>query len=487
MEPIVTTSSGAVRGLLDEGIACFLGVPYAAAPVGPHRLAPPAPVEPWVGVRDAAAHGPTAPQPEQGFTLIPEPTIPGDDCLNLDVFTPDPGAGGGLPVLVWIHGGGFVTGCNSSPWYRGTRFARDGVVVVAVNYRLGVEGFAAVEGAVPNRGVLDWLAALEWVQREIAAFGGDPGRVTVAGQSAGGVAAVTLLSLPRARGLLHRVIAMSGAAQYGMPYDEALPHTRRLADHLGVAPTRDGLASLPPGQVAQAERDLAAAGPGPAAPMSGSPLGPLVDGDLVPVAPLDAVAGGAGAGCPLLVGTTAEEMNPLYLTQADHIDEARLARRLARRGLGDEAVAAYRELLGPGTPPWRVLAAAVSDQFFRLPAGRLADARDGTTATTFAYEFRWRSPALGGVGAAHCLDLPFAWDLLDAPHVATVLGPEPPQALADRMHRHWVDFVTTGDPGWPAYDRERRATMALDGDACAVVDDPLAPVRAIWRDRATAP
>src|SRR5690606_32723851 len=188
--------------------------------------------------------------------------------------------------------------------------------------------------------------------------GGDPGRVTVAGQSAGGVAAVTLLSLPRTRGLLHRVIAMSGAAQYGMPYDEALPHTRRLADHLGVAPTRDGLASLPPGQVAQAERDLAAAGPGPAAPMSGSPLGPLVDGDLVPVAPLDAVAGGAGAGCPLLVGTTAEEMNPLYVTQAGHLDEARLARRLARRGLGDEAVAAYRELLGPGTPPWRVLAAA---------------------------------------------------------------------------------------------------------------------------------
>ena len=474
MEPIVQTDAGRMRGIADEGGAAFLGVPFAAPPLGPHRLAAPAPVEPWSGVRDAREHGPTAVQPEQGFTLIPEPVVPGDDCLNLNVFSPDPGASG-LPVLVWIHGGGFVSGCNRSPWYRGSRFARDGVVVVAVNYRLGVEGFAAVEGAPPNRGVLDWLAALAWVQRNIAAFGGDPGRVTVGGQSAGAAAAVTLLSMPRARGMLDRVIAMSGTAVLTR-HDEALDDTRRLAAELGVPATRDGLAAVPAAQVMATERRLAAERAGPA---GGLTLRPLVDGDIIPERPLDALARGVGSDRPLLLGTTSEEANPALAIAADRIDEARLRRRLARMGLGDGAAVSYRDDLPAGAAPWQVLAAAVTDQMFRMPAARTADARAGATAGTFAYEFRWRSPALGGVGAAHCVDLPFAWDLLDADHVPAVLGEAPPQPLAERMHRHWVDFVTAGDPGWPAYEPGSRRVMALDQES-HLVDDPLAARRAIW-------
>jgi len=167
--PVVTTRPGRVRGRQAEGAYTFLGIPFAAPPVGPARFAPPHPVPAWDGVRDCTEYGPTALQPSRGATLIPEPTRPGDDSLNLNIFTPDLGQAR-LPVLVWIHGGGFTAGSNSSPWYRGTRFARDGVVLVSINYRLGIEGFLYVADAPApaNRGVLDWLAALEWVHEHIA-------------------------------------------------------------------------------------------------------------------------------------------------------------------------------------------------------------------------------------------------------------------------------------------------------------------------------
>src|SRR5688572_28087277 len=182
-QPLAPTTSGTVRGFVEDDTKIFLGIPYAAPPVGEHRFLAPAPPASWDGVRDALAYGPTAPQKDPVTTIIPEPVEPGDDFLNLNVFTPDLGAAD-LPVFVWIHGGGFVSGCNRSPWYRGTRFTRDGVVVVTIGYRLGVEGFLEIEGAPSNRAVLDWIAALEWVQKNIAAFGGDPSKVTIGGQSA---------------------------------------------------------------------------------------------------------------------------------------------------------------------------------------------------------------------------------------------------------------------------------------------------------------
>ena len=237
MEPIVTTEQGKVRGSTENGAVAFLGIPYAAPPVGEGRFGPPQPPERWEGTREAIAYGATALQPDQEFTLIPEPMVEGDNCLNLNVFTPDPG-NSGLPVLVWIHGGGFFAGCNASPWYKGEHFARDGVVLVSINYRLGIEGFLSVQDGGVNRGVLDWLAALEWVQRNIEAFGGDPATVTVAGQSAGGVAAALLLSLPRARGLLRRAICMSGPVTLVGKAEQAQETARAVAEDLGMPLTR---------------------------------------------------------------------------------------------------------------------------------------------------------------------------------------------------------------------------------------------------------
>ncbi len=243
-DPVVATAQGRVRGRRHPGGWAFLGLPYARAPFGPDRLRAPMAVEPWDGVRPAVAFAPTAPQAEQGFTIIPEPTIDGGPepaCLSLNVFSPELGDAR-LPVLVWIHGGGYTSGTPSSVWYDGRAFARDGVVVVSVGYRLGAEGFLLIDGAPTNRAVLDWLAALEWVQRNIAAFGGDPARVTIGGQSAGAGACTTLATLPRAAGLFHQVLSMSGTIGLTNELDTAAWVARAVADELGIDPTRSALA-----------------------------------------------------------------------------------------------------------------------------------------------------------------------------------------------------------------------------------------------------
>ncbi|MGW1934440.1 carboxylesterase family protein, partial [Streptomyces sp. NPDC001919] len=209
----VTTDRGPVRGARRaDGSLRFLGIPYAQPPVGDLRFAAPVPPEPWTEPLDATAYGPTAQRrPFAEITTIPEPTVPGAGILNLNVFTPRADPAAGLPVLVWIHGGGYVAGSAASPWYDGAAFNRDGVVLVSVGYRLGIEGFLHLDDAPDNRGVRDWIAALSWVRDNIAAFGGDPAKVTVAGQSAGGGAVQTLLAVPAARGLFRGALSVSGA------------------------------------------------------------------------------------------------------------------------------------------------------------------------------------------------------------------------------------------------------------------------------------
>jgi para-nitrobenzyl esterase len=480
MELVVRTTAGRVRGLVDDGAHAFLGVPFAAPPVGEHRLRAPERPEPWDGVRDAVAYGPTSQLPDDEIVGgIPEPSIPGDDILTANVFTPDLGRAG-LPVLVWIHGGAFVAGSPASPWYRGTRFARDGVVVVSVGYRLGAEGFLALEGAPANRAVLDWLAALDWVQENIAAFGGDPGNVTVAGQSAGAVACTTLMAMPRAEGLFHRVVSMSGVAR-AIPMEEATQTARTLAGHLGVEPTRDAMAALPEGSLHGAQMALRRTSAQDSDPMGQMPFAPIIDGDLVPDKPLKAIAQGASAGADLLAGATHDEANFAVSRGAGKIDEDGLARALARYGFAAEA---YRHHYAELSPP-QVLGQAVTDRMFRSRVQSLIDARAATaspeqgTGRTFTYEFRWRSERIARLGAAHCIDLPFAFDNLDAPDVAAMAGPEPPQVLADLMHSAWVRFVTDGDPGWPAHDPEHRQMMLFDVES-GPAEDPLRAERALW-------
>jgi para-nitrobenzyl esterase len=486
MELVVNTEQGKVQGAVENGAVAFLGIPYAAPPVGEGRFAPPQPPESWEGTREALGYGATALQPHQEFTLIPEPLVQGDNCLNLNVFTPDPG-NSELPVLVWIHGGGFFAGCNASPWYRGGRFARDGVVLVSINYRLGIEGFLPVEDGGSNRGVLDWLAALEWVQRNIEAFGGDPATVTVAGQSAGGVAAALLLSIPRAGGLLRRAICMSGPVELVGTEEQAQETARALANDLGTQLTRRDLNEVPVERLLEAQARLMPVGPGGTPDLQAFakmgrgmlPLAPSVDGDLVPCNPLEAVRRGAGNSCDLLAGTTTEEFNMVFSLLGSAIDDGAADRALKDTGLTVEDARAYRAALPTATGA-EVLGQASTDRMFRVPTEGLCDARTGADGRTYLYQSAWRSPAMGGIlGAAHCVDIPFAFDNLDAKGVEDALGSDPPQELADLMHRAWVDFVTDGDPGWPSFTSDTRPAMVFDGES-RVIDDPLRLPRSLW-------
>ncbi len=490
MQPVVKSTCGAVRGALHDGVTAFLGIPYAASPFGAKRLLAPAPVEPWHGVRDALAYGPTAPQtqyrrPFDG--LLPNPIRPGDDCLNLNVWTPDAGASG-LPVMVWVHGGSFANGSGAVPEYEGSRFARDGVVCVTLNYRLGVEGFAQLAGAPANRGLLDQVAALRWVHDNVARFGGDPTNVTIFGESAGGMSVTCLLAMPRAEGLFRRAIAQSGAGHHVSSPATAERVAAILGRRLGVPPTRDAVAALPPDQVLKAQSMVAEEALLDREPerwgdvaANGMPWEPVTDGDVLPGRPIDLVAGGAGARVDLMTGTTTEE-HRFFLVPPGVLDmagEAMLSATAAGLGLPQRAVDRYRSTR-PGASAGDLLSAVITDWFFRVPAVRLAEAHTANCGRTHLYEFAWRTPVLEGrLGACHSLELPFVFDTLAAEGVSLRAGPEPPQSLASAMHGAWVAFARSGDPGWPCYDLERRTTMRF-GDRCEVLADPGSDERRLW-------
>ena len=481
MGSVVKTRSGAVRGMIDEGAHVFLGIPFAAPPFGEHRFAPPAPPEPWEGTRDALAYGPTAPQKDPVATIIPEPVERGEDFLNVNVFTPDVG-NAQLPVFVWIHGGGFVSGCNRSPWYRGTRFARDGVVLVSVGYRLGVEGFIDLEDAPPNRAVLDWIAALEWVQDNIEAFGGDPSSVTIGGQSAGSAACLLLAANPAAQGLFDRVVAMSGTSDTRMPREALTELGQKMAAQLGVRPTREDFGRFTPDELIDAH---AAVGSNP---FSAEALGaafdprqpslkPSVDGEIVPEHPFRVIASGGTEAIDLLTGATANEINGVIHM---NVDEEAAAQALGAMGLVGDRLDRYMAHTG-AVNPVAALAQAATDRAFRGNLAQLLEDRAGSGGVTFGYEYRRPSPLFDGLaGAAHCLDIPFAFDNLDAERVEDgLIGQDPPQALADLMHGAWVRFIKDGDAGWLAYELERRAVMVFD-DESRVVDDHLAVERDLF-------
>ncbi|HUA29927.1 MAG TPA: carboxylesterase/lipase family protein [Streptosporangiaceae bacterium] len=489
MGPTVITRSGAVRGQVRDGVASFLGIPYAASPTGPLRFRAPAPPENWDGVREAAALGATPPKPDYASPfdeLLPEPNIPGDDWLNLNVWTPDPGAAS-LPVMVWIHGGGFSNGNSALPIYDGHPFARDGVVLVTINYRLGVDGFALLPGAPANRGLLDQIAALEWVRDNIAAFGGDPGNVTVFGESAGAMSVTTLLAMPGAQGLFARAITQSGSVQsVADPADAALV-TKELGLALGREPDAASLAvvGLPELIKAQAEvRDALASQPDPARfgatiVASALPFIPVVDGDLLPARPLDAIAAGAGSDVTLLTGTNTEEFR-LFLVPtglAGLLDEPGLAGVLTILGVGQPAADLYRANR-PAAAPGDVLCAVLTDRYFRIPALSVARARRGAAAPTYLYEFAWPSP-VGGLGACHSLEIPFVFDNLLAEGAEPAIGPEPPAALAERMHAAWISFARDGNPGWPAFD-DSYPVMVFNTTGGGLHKDPRGDERTIW-------
>ncbi len=485
--PIVTTTAGRVRGArLDGGIARFPSVPYAAPPDGPLRFAPPAPAVGWEGVREAGgAPGPNAPQPPRGagFGIDMTPVIgtgwrPGAEYLTADVWTPDPGAGG-LPVMVFVHGGAFVAGEASAPAYDGSALARAGVVLIAVNYRLGTEGFLPLPGGATNVGLRDQIAALRWVRDNAAAFGGAPDRVTVFGESAGAISVGTLLGSPAASGLFRRAIMQSGGAEMVRGSTDRFAELReRIAAELGVPATAEAFRGMPVADVvaAQGRVDVPGGRPDLREPDGIDPgygigvFAPVRDGDVLPEPPLDALRSGASAGVDVLAGTNTDEINlyfvPTGMREAVTADQVR-----AMIGAVHPAPDGLLLAAGAGTPGEQ-LCRLLTEQVFAGPTRRTLQAHTeggarGTgvgTGRAFGYRFAWRSGACDGrLGACHACDLPFVFGTLPGStgpdHIP---GEKPPPELSDRMVRAWVSFASTGDPGWVPRDPSDPQVMRFD-------------------------
>jgi para-nitrobenzyl esterase len=501
MGSTVAIDSGHVQGAEQDGVHAFRGIPYAAPVGGANRFRPPQPVAPWDGVRDATVNGLVQPQtpmpPPFGFDLPPA----GDDSLNLNVWTPNPSVAG-LPVLVWIHGGAFYAGSGIEPTYDGASFARNGVVCVTINYRLGAQGFLHLADHFPqfpdsgNLGILDQVAALRWVQANIAAFGGDPARVTIAGESAGAMSVGTLLATPAAEGLFGQAVLQSGAGHNGLPADLASRISALLLAKLGVAAGDvDALAAVTQEQLLDAQTALTAeamagtvdlAEDGSASAM---PFQPTYGTAVLPVRPIDAIRSGASAHVSVLTGTTKEESLVFVVAMAAMYDEERVATQVAAAfGSADKGAAALQhyQQLKTGEPPHVALAALETDRMFRVPAVRLADAHVAHNPNVWMYRFDWPTPVFGGMlGACHAVELPFVFNTLESPLAAMFLGGEAPQAVADAVHAAWVSFVSTGNPGhdglpeWGRYEPSARTTMVFDV-APSTVDQPGATELPLW-------
>ncbi|MGE0531352.1 MAG: carboxylesterase/lipase family protein [Hyphomonadaceae bacterium] len=491
---ILDLPAGSLRGSLIGDVRRYLGVPYAAPPVGALRFAAPQPVQHWSGLRDATQRGFIAPQPvptpEEWERALPgldiQPLIgadqdQGDDFLVLNVWTPSNAVS--APVMVFIHGGAFTGGAGAADVYDGAAFARAGIVCVTINYRLGIEGFLPIEGAPTNLGLRDQIFALRWVQDNISAFGGDPGNVTVFGESAGAMSVANLVASPLAKGLFRRAIVQSGHGDMVRPIAVAQRLTAKLAKMLRVRPTIEGFRSRSIAECLQAQRKISLPtanidlrNPDKREPAFGlSKFLPVYGDDVLPEHPVTALRKGAGADVELIVGTNAEEMNLYFVPSGVKRKIGKfLANFVTKRAepKAKEVLKAYG-IDERGKRPGDAFTEALTDLVFRLPARRFAAAHQGRT---HVYDFSWRSTAYdGALGACHAIELPFVFNTLSTVAGAKGLaGENPPQDLADRMNRIWADFARTGALSWPEYEAATRIVYDPATDKAA----PEAPMPA---------
>jgi para-nitrobenzyl esterase len=517
-ETIVETASGRLRGIARNGIHSFRGVHYGASTAGRNRFRAPQPVQPWAGVRDALAFGPTCPQQPIRYELPmfawyhPE-LHDSEDCLTLNVYTPGVRDGDirRRPVMVWLHGGGFSVGGSTAEVFDGANLARHGdVVVVTVTHRLNLFGFMylADRGEAfrdsGNAGMLDVVAALQWVRDNITQFGGDPGNVTLFGQSGGTGKVSTILAMPAAKGLIHKAILQSGCALTLRTTEQAARHAAQVLSHLpwdGKDP--DALYDMPVGQLLAASR---AGGPN---------FGPAVDGVTLPRHPFDPDAPEVSAHVPVIIGSTAQEatysyrkgagLDALRLNHPDDMAEVRerLVHKLRCDGpAADRLLAVYRSS-HPGMTPSQLMIAVESDYLYRLKCTQFAERKAAQgRAPVYMYHLAWQTRGMGGLfGATHTMCPPLSFR---NPHVAEELlgtGPEV-QALSDRISTAWVAFARTGDPNsartgdpntahagnrqhgehesplpqWQPYTLPERPTLVFD-NVCRVVNDLFAEDR----------
>jgi len=492
------TTHGKVKGVDKLGCLQFRGIPFATPPLGTLRWQPPKPADKWDGVRDATEFGPTCPQnvgTMEAMGGVGRAAMPpmSEDCLTLNVWTPA-ADDARRPTMVWIHGGAFSTGSGRTPWYSGHNFARDGVVVVTVNYRLNAFGFLRFDElfdgfeGTGTLGIRDQIAALEWVRDNIANFGGDPDNLTIFGESAGGMSVGTLLASPKAKGLFTKAIPQSGAGHNSHTEQDASKIAEQFLDVVGVkAGDADALLALSAEQILEGAQGLAQTDVGRL------PFQPCVGDDVVPVAPIDASRGGASKDVAVLVGTCREEWKLFSLGIREGQSLGRTHRPMQalfeRAGKSADDVAtvyekklATAERSGAAEQPSELdLRNAIeTDRIFRIPAIRLAEAQVANGARTWMYRFDWPSKAMDGkLGACHALEIPFAFDNLNAPGANFFTGEGAPQDVATEMHAAWVSFARDGSPGWDAYDTERRATKLFDTPS-TVADDPDGDTRVLW-------
>jgi para-nitrobenzyl esterase len=508
-EVIVETSKGKLRGRSVGGVKTFKGIPYAAPPEGARRFMPPVAAAPWAGARDALDYGPRALQDDNALALPDEVralmSLSGyqpmrESCLVLNVWTPDVGHGK-RPVLFWCHGGAFITGSASAAWNDGANLAKTGdVVVVSVNHRLGAFGYLHLEdiaggdfASSGSAGMLDIVAALEWVRDNIAAFGGDPGNVTIFGESGGGAKVSVLLAMPAAKGLFHKAIIQSGPALEMASRADGTETAERMLATLGLNVKQAGeLRRLPAETLLQAQAEVLAYVRETARHVDRRRKGfnPIVDGAHLPAGPFEPVAPAISAQVPLMIGTNKDEMT-LFLGHAPWVaglDQARLV-KVVQGFVGDGAdaagiVAAYRRLR-PKDSPQDIAFAIATDQGIRLPSLLTADRKVAQNAApVFVYLFTFETPVLGGrLKSPHTLEIPYVFDTVD---VSPLTGDAPGrEALAKVMSQTWIAFARSGDPNhaglphWPRYDARRRPTMIFDA-ACRLENDPYGAERRVW-------
>ncbi len=480
--PVIQTSSGRVRGHSEGTISIFKGIPYGAPTGGANRFLPPKRPTPWKGVKEAVAYGLSCPQPnfpilaEDKGSLADSPQ--GEDCLVLNVWTP--AMPSRLPVMVWFHGGGYTVGAASAPWYDGAALAaRHGVVVVTVNHRLNVFGFLdltsiggdAFAGS-GNAGMLDCVAALEWVRNNISGFGGDPDNVTIFGESGGAGKVSTLMAMPAAKGLFHRAIAESGAALKHIPRQAAARSTKALLDQLGLQAGDIGkLQALP------TETILAAMGK--LRPPAN--FGPVVDGHAIPADPWDPAAPELSADIPFMTGSNLTEITFFADTPLDPIDDATLHQKIKSYLRTDDAGADKQIALCRESDPTRdntLVYQLVTSEYWMRSSVLLQAERKAALgrAPVYVYQFNWLSPARGGkLHCPHGAEIPFAFNNLDkAPELVGSGAVQ--DALAGQMSAAWTAFARTGNPNvdelprWPAYDGDRRAVMVFDNETRVELD-----------------
>lgn len=506
MNIVVETACGKIEGTTEEGILAFRTIPYAASTAGANRFRPPQPPTPWTGVRDCSAFSGKAPQaglrpatrPElENFSGAADPSPETEDCLTVNVWTPGCDPAAKRPVMVWFHGGAFAYGNANTPRTRGSRLAaRQDVVVVTVNQRLNIFGHLDLSAhgepfrLSGNAGTLDMVASLTWVRDNIGAFGGDPGNVTIFGESGGGAKVSTLLAMPVAKGLFHRAIIQSGAAVRLRTRDRAQALTECVLRHLGT--TAESIQSVPVAQLLAAIEPAQKALGASATPLFDRyPFGPVVDGDILPAQPFDPVASGIMADIPVIIGDMKTE-TANFLAVVDKVWDRTLTEAEMRQrveAIAGAHAASVLDLYGrlyPDMNPAERLIAITTDSNFRIRSLVLAQRRAALRrAPIWMYSFEWETPVLGGkLKAPHAMDVPFTFNTLDLTN--TTGGSAEAQALSDTMSSVWAAFARNGRPdhpsipAWPAYDADTRATLILDKES-RIENDPRGNERRLWQ------